>query len=259
MPATTPAVLPGFALGQPVGVKGKNQRSDVIHVQEALNTIPQGEGTPATLLSLDGVAGPITCDAIQKFQLKHFGWKLADGRIDPGGATAQLIAKLLVLYGATVWNVRRLESAVASGTNVADVRTIHSKDRIFEIADTTGQRRCLYHFRPATEAFIPRAADVPALRERPEFNIFHSAVPCGPHAFVSAESMYTEFSPTPDRTLIQLLLNPRAEHVSNGPLSLQVNHEWIKPTTTPGVHHSFPGVFSFLRDDSTVGQKRPRR
>jgi hypothetical protein len=245
-------------ISQSVGVKGKNQYGDVIRVQEALNTIPASEGTSSTLLSLDGIAGPKTCDAIQKLQLKHFGWKGADGRIDPGGSTAQLMSGLLVRYGGILWTIRRLESAVALKSNLQDVRTIESKDRIFEIADVTGRRRALYHFRPAEVTYIPRAADVPALRERPEVNMFNTVLPCGPHAFATADAMYSEFSPDADHAVIQLTLRPRAAHIAPGVLSLHVNHQWIKPMSTPGARARMAGIFGFLRDDSAVGGKTPR-
>ena len=70
-----------------VGINGHNMAPDVITVQELLDDVPPAEGGPNPLLKVDGKCGPKTKAAIQQFQLKHFGWKLADGRVDPDGPT----------------------------------------------------------------------------------------------------------------------------------------------------------------------------
>src|SRR5262245_3762706 len=70
---------------------GKNQPEDVVKVQQLLNNVPIGKGGPVAKLDVDSFCGPRTIDAIQKFQLHHFGWKGADGRVDPDGPT---LAKL---------------------------------------------------------------------------------------------------------------------------------------------------------------------
>jgi hypothetical protein len=72
---------------QPVGLRGVNLRNDVVTVQELLNLVKPAEGGANPQLKVDGVAGPRTRNAIQTFQLKYFGWKLADARVDPGGTT----------------------------------------------------------------------------------------------------------------------------------------------------------------------------
>jgi Putative peptidoglycan binding domain len=70
---------------------GKNRPDDVITVQQLLDQVRVAQGGPAVPLDVDGLCGPKTIDAIQKFQLHHFGWKGADGRVDPNGPT---LAKL---------------------------------------------------------------------------------------------------------------------------------------------------------------------
>ena len=70
---------------------GKNRPDDVITIQQMLNNVPKAEGGPIPPLAVDGLCGPKTIDAIQRFQLHHFGWKGADGRVDSGGPT---LAKL---------------------------------------------------------------------------------------------------------------------------------------------------------------------
>lgn len=66
---------------------GVNRRPDVETVQELLNRVPPGRGGPAPPLDVDGLCGPLTIRAIQEFQLHHFGWSGADGRVDPGRRT----------------------------------------------------------------------------------------------------------------------------------------------------------------------------
>src|SRR5215470_4381935 len=68
-----------------VGVGGKNLAADVRTVQELLNSVPTASGGPLPLLAVDGLIGPKTTAAIQRFQKAQFGW--ADGRVDPGGPT----------------------------------------------------------------------------------------------------------------------------------------------------------------------------
>ncbi len=257
LPIPMPVVLPMLALdlSASVGVKGKNVPGDVLRVQDALNAIPAAEGTPSTLLHPDGIAGPKTCAAIQNFQLKHFGWKIADGRIDPDGRTAQLISSLILLYCSDRWNVRRLESAQPATANVAGVRTINSRDRLFELADLPGVRRALYYFRAASEPHSPRADQVPPLDGGPEFNAFATDALCSPYAFVG-HGTYSEMSSDATHVVFQLTIQPTLAHVAKGALKLQVRHEWIHPISTPGVGVSFAGVFSFVRDESLWERKR---
>jgi len=73
---------------------GVNRPNDVRTVQELLNKIPVTSGGPIPLLETDGVCGKKTIDAIQKFQLHHFGWQGADGRVDPGGQTLRKLNEL---------------------------------------------------------------------------------------------------------------------------------------------------------------------
>ena len=70
-----------------VGRGGVNRSADTITVQELLNRVPPSSGGPVPLLKVDGLCGPKTTTAIQTFQLKQWGWNLADGRVDPAGPT----------------------------------------------------------------------------------------------------------------------------------------------------------------------------
>ena len=74
-----------------VGLNGVNREEDTCVIQRALNKVPADQGGPVKLLKQDGICGPKTNKAIQTFQLKHFGWSGADGKVDP---ERQTIAKL---------------------------------------------------------------------------------------------------------------------------------------------------------------------
>lgn len=66
---------------------GRNRHQDVLVVQDLLNKVPPHQGGPVPPLIVDGLCGSKTIKAIQKFQLHHFGWRGADGRVDPNGQT----------------------------------------------------------------------------------------------------------------------------------------------------------------------------
>lgn len=70
-----------------VGIHGKNLSVDTETVQKLLNNVPVVLGGPNPKLDPDGKCGPKTCNAIQVFQVKQFGWSGADGRVDPDGPT----------------------------------------------------------------------------------------------------------------------------------------------------------------------------
>jgi hypothetical protein len=77
-----------FTLTGSVGrMGGLNRTEDVRKVQNALNKVPQTQGGPAKRLEPDGTCGNKTIEAIQIFQIKHFGWSGADGRVDVDGVT----------------------------------------------------------------------------------------------------------------------------------------------------------------------------
>jgi hypothetical protein len=78
-----------------VGTKGgRNKPSDVITVQQMLNSVPPGKGRPLPELQVDGLCGFKTITAIQNFQSLHFGWQGRDGRVDPGGQTLRKLNDL---------------------------------------------------------------------------------------------------------------------------------------------------------------------
>jgi hypothetical protein len=78
-----------LAISAAVGARGKNVPDDVTTIQDALNQVPPGEGGPVPALDVDGRCGPLTIEAISRFQKAQLGW--SDGRVDPNNVT---IAKL---------------------------------------------------------------------------------------------------------------------------------------------------------------------
>ena len=87
------------------GWVGSDRPADVKTVQELLNQVPATSGGPRPLLEPDGRSGPKTIAAIQAFQLHHFGWSGADGRVDPAGPT---LAKLNEFDGSAPPVTRRV-------------------------------------------------------------------------------------------------------------------------------------------------------
>ena len=80
-------------IARSVGAGGTNAKADTLMVQELLNSVPPEEGGPDLLLAEDGLIGPRTQAAINKFQKKVLS--RPDGRIDPDGPTIKALAGLI--------------------------------------------------------------------------------------------------------------------------------------------------------------------
>jgi hypothetical protein len=234
-----------LTLSASVGEKGKNHREDVLKVQDTLNAIPKAAGGQATLLSPDGVAGTRTKKAIQEFQLAHFGWKIADGRVDPNGKTWEKLVSLLAVYGGTDWTIKRVEHSPIPGK---PFRSVESHDRFYEVRDKTGLQRALFLFSTPDQSGLGRNPVLPALQAREEYNWFRTAAPCSVYAFAGLGS-HSHLSPTPDRVTISLRIQPVRPDIAPGSLNLAVNHQWLVPTSTPGVRQVAEGSLRFVRSD----------
>lgn len=68
-----------------VGQGGSNTRNDGATVQYLLNCVHTDQGGPLKELVIDGLVGPLTINAIYRFQKSRFSF--SDGRVDPGGKT----------------------------------------------------------------------------------------------------------------------------------------------------------------------------
>jgi hypothetical protein len=76
-----------------VGAGGSNAKTDVLVVQQLLNSTPPEDGGPELLLAEDGLIGPRTQAAIDRYQRKVLS--RPDGRIDPGGPTIKALSGLI--------------------------------------------------------------------------------------------------------------------------------------------------------------------
>ncbi len=94
-PAPAPSLGGAIAIQHPVGLRGRNLMADVTQIQSALARIAPAEGGAGPRFEVDGHCGPKTNNAIQQFQIKHFGWKGADGLVEPGRQTLQKLNALL--------------------------------------------------------------------------------------------------------------------------------------------------------------------
>lgn len=119
---------------------GVNRPDDVTKVQRLLNKVPVTEGGPKAPLAVDGLCGPKTINAIQTFQLRHFGWKGADGRVDPYGPT---LAKLDE-YNVPGSRVRMLSiRCVLEPGRFLDPR--RPEQWFFEVREVGKSARSVYH------------------------------------------------------------------------------------------------------------------
>lgn len=143
-----------------IGPKSRNLPSDVKAVQEILNRVSIADGGPSVPLKVDGIVGPKTSGAIEKFQLKQFGRAGADGRVDPSGQT---LARLNQLATPTTPVVPPGPSMVrAVETAQSTIKTFVDNDYtdfFFRFAGQAGTQAALYCFRPepgGRPLYVPR-------------------------------------------------------------------------------------------------------
>lgn len=178
-----------------VGINGNNYANDVKTVQELLNQVPYISGGPTPPLKVDSICGPKTKDAIQKFQLRHFGWGGADGRVDPNGPT---LAKLNEYDKSATppppplppepesskWIIQRLGDKT--------IFLAEKQELFFRVLDMTNARAAIYWFgqpgqNPPT-AFISlsRLAPPQSFFSKGPHALSKLAAPCG---YISTETM----------------------------------------------------------------------
>jgi hypothetical protein len=81
-------------ISQSVGHNGVNFPPDVREIQFLLNRVAPQDGGPKTPHKQDGNCTQKLIQDIHAFQLHHFGWSGADGRVDPGHQTLQKLNEL---------------------------------------------------------------------------------------------------------------------------------------------------------------------
>lgn len=74
-----------------VGEGSTNIPADVATVQYLLNCVPVSQGGPTKELKIDGFAGVVTNEAINRFQKVHFG--ASNSRVESGGQTLDELKK----------------------------------------------------------------------------------------------------------------------------------------------------------------------
>jgi hypothetical protein len=226
-----------------VGINGNNLPGDVKTVQELLNKVPLSSGGPSPLLVVDSVCGQKTKDAIQKFQLKQFGWSGADGRVDPYGQT---LAKLnqydtsvtppppeqTLEPKSTKWIIQRC------GTKT--IFCPEPNEMFFRVLDATNALAALYWFGQTGQS-VP-AGSVSTSQLAPA-QTFYSK---GPHELskLGAVCAYLSTETPGGQRYSNLLLN-----LSSGALQIPMPQHIIGPggiTTGPG-SVSITGTFRFVK------------
>ena len=74
-----------------VGDQGKNQKSDVLYVQQLLNKHPFSKGKTGDMPLKKTAPAVKTIAAIRQFQAEVVGLAKPDGRIDPGGKSIKAL------------------------------------------------------------------------------------------------------------------------------------------------------------------------
>ncbi|HEY3441397.1 MAG TPA: peptidoglycan-binding domain-containing protein [Paludibaculum sp.] len=131
------------------GAKSRNLPDDVKAVQEILNRISIANGGPPVPLKVDGIFGPKTNSAIERFQAKQFGPTIADGRVDPTGQTLVRLNQLATPTAPTVIPGPSMVTAVETAQST--IKTFVDNDYtdfFFRFAGKAGTQAALYCFRP---------------------------------------------------------------------------------------------------------------
>ena len=125
---------------------GTNRPADVRTVQHLLNKVPPDSGGPVLPLIPDAFCGPKTIHAIQTFQLHHFGWSGADGKVNPDGET---LKKLNEFDSTTEVPPTTERTAISFGIRQVEMDHITASDglfkfKFFQIVDAANQVTAFY-------------------------------------------------------------------------------------------------------------------
>jgi peptidoglycan hydrolase-like protein with peptidoglycan-binding domain len=118
-----------------VGRRGTNTAADVKVVQRALQAIPEQLGGKLDIKD-DGIVGPITIGAIERFQRQHFGSDKADGTVDVRQRT---VAKMSSLQPRKLARMEKARLQLASAREC--IRAGHAMALLAGTVSGTGGRR----------------------------------------------------------------------------------------------------------------------
>lgn len=103
----------------------------MIVVQKLLNRVPCESGGPIPQLKIDGKCGTKTKEAIQKFQLHHFGWHGADGRVDPNKRTHRELERFEKGFtGCSTDQINTLKGDIKKARQMLDVVNVRLSTNI---------------------------------------------------------------------------------------------------------------------------------
>lgn len=142
---------------KPVGKNCVNRPEDVKTVQELINKVPKSEGGPDPLetqgmeapLVVDGFCGPYTQHAINRFQIKQFGYGKTDGVVDPGQRTMERLNHFEALATPPPAQpppppVERSTQFILQPSMAGDRMGVMRQDRLFLVTQVPRQQLAVY-------------------------------------------------------------------------------------------------------------------
>jgi hypothetical protein len=214
-----------------VGVGGFNRPGDVSTVQDLLNLVPAVKGGPSSFINVDGLCFGKSQSAIKRFQRVALGMAAPDGRVDPNGATLQKLHTFERL-GSTRFTISRFElRALPNG------RTTATADRFYEISPVGSPRRMIYFCSLSTDRISRPLETLATIGGRAgEATTFTTRLVHSIAGFQSAQALDSEVSTNAGNVRIALSLT-----LPGDALTLILSHQWIIPTSEPGVQSNLRG------------------
>jgi hypothetical protein len=223
-----------------VGRHGANKVDDVDEIQEMLNMVPEPQGGPRKLLKVDGVVGPKTIAAIQKFQLFRFGWSGADGRVDPEQQTMRWLRSHEGEFGGTQFRIAKAE---------LDPRVRGVSDAYFVIIGKGNATYSLGQFREPNPHLIKE--NLQFTTDLSQWRRFMTRQFRSVRSFETNSAREDIFPNPRDPATSQVFLKLRLprENKLNDFVELAVVHRWFEATRQPATLATHRGNF-FLVDSS---------
>jgi hypothetical protein len=231
---------------------GINHAEDVRKVQHALNKVPKSEGGPPKPLDPNGNCGPKTIEAIQLFQIKHFGWSGADGRVDVNGPTHQKLNEYDSGMAPPV--VETMPTSESFSVRIDSISKPTNEEWQVLITDEANQISRVYrleqtvHYRPLEKCKVKWTKPYPLVPKPPKpisVTDFHGA------KFGYGSTLHYNPKKQPDRTWInvmalQLVEEDRQTNYFHTPTEVwDCSEEMRKNVDKPGTYMA--GVMGLLK------------